>query len=701
MTTPNLTFNILTFNHPEEEFAFYFYKDESDNLQRVHKTLVPEEVFEEFGEQEHYYTSFLIPLENGFPVTKKSKPVYITEITPEGQAVTVREKNTCFGRSVLKRFYNSLIHNHFTSLGHLVKPNFVTDTEVWIHSKYSNDTYNIYQRFSIKVQIARITKMPELLITYEGKSKAFRQSVQVLMNESDLAPEEFNWVIFKDQLFKYDAIPDEARRNLTQVFPVWNFDIRDTLQQKTEAPDRTNKYKKFHTQIVKFIEFYLNTDEFNSMIPLVSGQLEQVPEIKINTVKDHSNKLLFGNNHLDISPIRGIQKEGPLEIATSSQVHFFYIFHEDDLLKSRQLHTLFKSGTGNFKGLLDFVSIPYHAPKDFSIEFKDKDNPLPEIREQLSNRSFLTDIHYIAIYISPYSRDKCSKSQKKIYFQVKELLLQKDITSQAIDANKITNNSNYQYSLNNIAIAVLAKLNGVPWRLNSKLKNELIVGVGAFKHVDSDVRYIGSAFSFANNGKFNKFDCFHRNQTEELAGSILVAIKEYVSLCDNLQRLIIHYYKDMSDKEFDPIEKGLKNLGLDIPVFIISVNKTESQDIVAFDNNWLELMPMSGTIVGIGFNKFLLFNNTRYSPDYFRESEGYPFPIKIGISCNNEELAKETRVIRELIDQVYQFSRMYWKSVKQQNLPVTIKYPEMVAEIFPHFEGNEIPDFGKDNLWFL
>jgi hypothetical protein len=26
---------------------------------------------------------------------------------------------------------------------------------------------------------------------------------------------------------------------------------------------------------------------------------------------------------------------------------------------------------------------------------------------------------------------------------------------------------------------------------------------------------------------------------------------------------------------------------------------------------------------------------------------------------------------------------------------------EMVAEIFPHFEGNEIPDFGKDNLWFL
>lgn len=46
-------------------------------------------------------------------------------------------------------------------------------------------------------------------------------------------------------------------------------------------------------------------------------------------------------------------------------------------------------------------------------------------------------------------------------------------------------------------------------------------------------------------------------------------------------------------------------------------------------------------------------------------------------------------------------NEMNRKSVKQQNLHVTIKYPEMVAGIFPHFEGNGIPTFRKDNLWFL
>lgn len=158
----------------------------------------------------------------------------------------------------------------------------------------------------------------------------------------------------------------------------------------------------------------------------------------------------------------------------------------------------------------------------------------------------------------------------------------------------------------------------------------------------------------------------------------------------------------MSRKELKPIETGLNDLGLDIPVFIVSINKTESHDVVAFDNKWHGLMPKSGTFINLGYNRFLLFNNTRYNNNgSVKESDGYPFPVKLSIRCTHEELADDFKSVKELIDQVYQFSRMYWKSVRQQNLPVTIKYPEMVAEIFPHFEGNEIPTFGKDNLWFL
>jgi hypothetical protein len=257
------------------------------------------------------------------------------------------------------------------------------------------------------------------------------------------------------------------------------------------------------------------------------------------------------------------------------------------------------------------------------------------------------------------------------------------------------------YSLTNISIAILAKLKGTPWRLKAQLKNELIVGVGAFKHIETDVQYIGSAFSFNNNGTFNRFEYFMKHELELLAGSISHQIREYATVNSSPDRLIIHFYKTMSDDELQPIQKALEALDLHIPVFIISINKTESEDIVAFDESWSDKMPYSGTYINIGNRKYLLFNNTRYNNQSFRAADGWPFPIKLKIDCTDKTKLDDTTIIRDLIDQVYQFSRMYWKSVRQQNLPVTIKYPEIIAQIAPHFDGLDIPEFGKDNLWFL
>jgi hypothetical protein len=143
----------------------------------------------------------------------------------------------------------------------------------------------------------------------------------------------------------------------------------------------------------------------------------------------------------------------------------------------------------------------------------------------------------------------------------------------------------------------------------------------------------------------------------------------------------------------------LNKLNLNIPVVIITINKTTSEDNVAFDLNSKNLMPVSGTYLKIGWDQYLLFNNIRYKADDVVNDN--PFPVKLSFSSTVHNYFDDRTVIEELIDQVYQFSRMYWKFVKQQNLPVTIKYPEMAAEIFPFFEGDKLPDFGKNNLWFL
>lgn len=701
----NLTFNILTFTHPSEELTFYFLAEEKEGLNRVYKSLVPTEVIEHFGEQDHYYTSFDINSEDSFAINKPCSPPLSEMQVAANKENKSKEYNSCFSISILKRYYNYKIHSYFKTNGYIVKPNFIDDTEIWLPSNKSEDSiYRYFDKFTIKVQIARVSKSPELIVSFEGTSKVFKKSLASLY--SDIAPEDFTWIIYNEQLYRHDELPDEARRYPENSFPVWNFDIRSALKHATEAPERGNKYLKYKNHITDFYNKHLNTNEFKQVIPIVGNGFINIQELKIGKVSYNSNKLIFGTKNgiigKDISPITGMKEYGPLDISPYTKIHLFFIFHKSDAAKAKHIANFFSGENEGFKGLQKYTHLNYHVVSGFSFMFDNKENPLPEIEDCIRNREFKSDVRYIAVYLSPHSKHLSDENRKSIYYKIKELLLKNSITSQVLEAEKILNPKvKYHFSMPNIAIAMLAKLNGIPWRLDTQVKNELIVGVGAFKHVNSNVQYIGSAFSFQNNGKFNRFECFRKNEIDELAGSILDAVKEYAIHNKNLKKLVIHFYKSMKQDELQPIEDGLKKLGLDIPVFIVSINKTESRDIVAFDEDYSQKMPLSGTYINIGFNKYLLFNNTRYNDNPLREWDGFPFPIKLAITCTDKEMEKDPKVICELLDQVYQFSRVYWKSLSQQNLPVTIKYPEMVAEMFPYFDGFEIPEFGKDNLWFL
>jgi hypothetical protein len=112
-------------------------------------------------------------------------------------------------------------------------------------------------------------------------------------------------------------------------------------------------------------------------------------------------------------------------------------------------------------------------------------------------------------------------------------------------------------------------------------------------------------------------------------------------------------------------------------------------------------MPQSGTFLKTKKNEFILCNNTRYSTNTGTRLDGFPFPISIKFKSSNYEKINDMNVVRELIDQVYQFSRMYWKSVRQRNMPVTIEYSEIIAKMIAHFENKELKQFARNSLWFL
>lgn len=686
-TKQELFCNVLTFDWPTESITLYFSKTDFPNAQRIKHYLVTDDVVKHFTENdevpEFLYTTFTEPTAGFEPLSCN-----LDKVTA----------------SFVKKYLIWKIKKHFENERKTpTKHGFINECQVWVQStKEVDDTFDIFYKFSLKIQLREVSNQPELLISFDGKSKVFKQNA-VELTEA-IGSDIFSWVLYENKLCKWSWLNEESYGyvDFKQVFPVLNKNIRIALELPFPTPPRDNKYKRYLHLIQKFHEAFTSKPIFKEVIPINCEAFIQVPKSKILKTSFKSNELLFGGKSLGYVPKFDLKKYKPFEPSRLSNTTLFFVVHQDDVETAKELHKQFQSGFSWFKGLYDYVELRLHIQSGLSIVFKNKDNPIPEIENQLRNRDFTPGVTYIAVYLTPISKFDNDKAKRECYYKVKELLLKREITSQVIDPAKMKEQGkNWVYSLPNIAIAMLAKLQGKPWRLNTPIKNELIVGVGAFLHKEENIQYIGSSFSFTNDGQFNQFEYFQKDELDVLAGSIAESVKQYATMNDLPHRLIIHFYKTMSERELRPILEELEALDLNIPVFIVSINKTESNHIVAFDKKSEDLMPISGTIVNIGTNKYLLFNNTRYNNSTPNKMDGYPFPIKLKIQCSDKEQLRDIAVMRELIDQVYQFSRMYWKSLRQQNLPVTIKYPEMVAQIAPHFSDSDIPEYGKSNLWFL
>lgn len=685
MATQNLITNVITFDPPCTEKVFAFTTEKKDGYKPLSK-----------WECMFAYKSLFQASDPDFRID-----YLYTDFSEEAEGAQSITMDLTKSIKFAKHYYTWLIHKFFKEVADITEANFVKDIEIWFALPGLPDLpFNTYKSFTIKVQVAVNTEQPEMIISYDSTTMVHKKSIL----ELDFDTTTYSWVVFRNAIYHYDSIPQEAAYNLNEVFPVLNNEMKYAMGIPAgKGNPFENKYKSYKAELDNFIARYIRTDEFRAVIPVGEANYLTVDKIKIKNTTPGSNLLEFGQKKTDINPYNGLiaSKHGPFENVPHQHINVFVICHESHIDKVKQIFTHFSRGYKNFPPLNTLLNKPLTvSKKEENIVFQDISNPIPEIKKKLAAKKLEDNVHYLAIYFSPISKHEADPVKHKSYFLVKEELLKYKVTSQVIDI-KTVDKDDINYSLVNIGIAILAKFDGIPWRLSRVKHDELVIGVGAFKSTKSKVRYVGSAFCFTNFGHFRGFECYAENNLTKLATSISKAIIEYRKQNQNVSRLIIHFYKTMSRKEFEIINYELKEMKLDIPIITLTINKTESKDLVIFDLNCPALIPVSGTFIRTGFNQFLLCNNTRYETALPKPSEGYPFPIKIKMNSTHPELLDDSQLVNELIDQVYQFSRMYWKSVRQQNLPVTIKYPEMVAEIFPHFDNPHLDDFGKNNLWFL
>jgi hypothetical protein len=692
--TQSLQLNVIPFPVPVEEVTFYFYytnNGDYNNFAPISINDIPKLV------------------KGSIDKSKLSQGIWLyTDFHDQnnsGIELTIKLADCPY---FALHYYRYLVRNYFLPIADIMHNNFTKEIEVWMKaSEQSSDKYTTYHKFTLKLQHARLTDGPEIVLSFDGKSKVYNQSIEELSN---FDPTHYNWVMYNNRLHRWKYLAPEIKNYLSAVHPLVNNSLKPLLDIAFDIPEFKNRYPKYENYIDSFFATYLHQESFISILDVSKGFFKPLDH-QVSRVSLQSNELQYGTK-TGTDPKKDFKYGKPFRpIPPPNNVRFFFIYQRNQKESAvKVLYNYLKDGYKNdkwpFPSLEKYISQPLNLDIEANIQFDSVETAFETVRQAIRVYQRKPDVKYCAIMINPVPKLESDPAKVNLYYRIKEILLQENIASQVIKAEHIVKNNkvndNFNTFLPHIEIAMLAKLGGIPWRLNSPTTNELIVGVGAFYSQSRNERFIGSAICFNNEGIFKGFDCFKSKDNLSLAGSIREAVAKFIAVNYQATRLIIHFYKDVSKKEIKPIIDTLHTLGLNIPVIVITVNKTESAELLAFDTaDKINFMPYSGTIIKVGNFEYLLFNNTRYDQSSVPKQKEYHFPIKLSFRCTAEGIIYNISEVTKMIDQVYQFSRMYWKSTDQQSLPVTVKYPSMVAEIFPHFKIDRPNDYMKENLWFL
>ena len=628
----------------------------------------------------------------GIPDTLKHLEYIYYSFHPNAIATQI-ELNLETNKYFLKPYVDDQLTLSFQQKQLPVTHTFIHSIRIWLHMSDDNRT-SLYDRFSLRqIGFADIHKS-ELLISYDGSSLVTAAPLSELNLRSRIS-----------KYFQGNAIFETRNTPVSDpphTFPILTLQMKKEMQIPFEGSSTKNTYLQYYTKISNFYDTFLKDRPIGGNIVFYSDGFEQVEQYKVSRTKKVSNYLRF-NGANDFNIFSGLKNYGPYKVPPTDNLRFIFIYKKNEAHRraANKLYLALKNGlAGTFPGLKDYVKVNFQLANENRIVL-DSPNPADELAAKLEHYKTEEGLRYFAIYLTDHKRFGDMEGNEEEYYEVKFHLLQKEILSQFIYHRNI-DSSNFKFHLPNISVAILAKLGGIPWKLDTSGSANMVVGFGVTRLDDNT--YLGNTLCFRDDGEFYRFETYQRADIQTIGTALRDSIRKAITQ-DHFspERLIIHYYKTLSEEEAEEIEAVLKEVELDIPFVVLTINDTKSKDYLFFDVSYKEIMPVSGTIIEIKSNtEFLLANNERYSETQLYSIRKFPFPLKIKVNKPSNTLY-DLFDTRELLDQVYSFSRIYWKSINQVSLPVTIAYSKIVADLAAHFPEHRLPDkdIAHSNLWFL
>jgi len=214
----NLILNILTFSHKVEKVDLAISTEKSDDSFAISKREWPVNINELFPELDSKIVHLYVKLNPG----------------ADDKKLTV---NLNINKRFAKIYYSQLVYDYLKTKANITYTNFVDDIELWFRDEKSDTKdFWVLKKFTVKVQMQRITKSGELAISYDGTSKVLKKNLKDLN-----APTEIINKVILNKMLMLDSQDDEVQRNLSNSYPVFYLKFHSFLNLPDKYDYNQNK----------------------------------------------------------------------------------------------------------------------------------------------------------------------------------------------------------------------------------------------------------------------------------------------------------------------------------------------------------------------------------------------------------------------------------------------------------------------------
>lgn len=384
--------------------------------------------------------------------------------------------------------------------------------------------------------------------------------------------------------------------------------------------------------------------------------------------------------------------------------------------------TYFKQGLKK-KYELQSINVSIKEVSEFNISAYEK------IIEQLEERPDLAIIEIPAIF-------RNLPIEQNPYYLLKARLLAKEIPIQFIQAEKLPAN---EYILNAISLQDYAKMGGVPWVLVSSqsIDRELIIGIGhnitysnSFSGNSQD-RVVGITTFFSGDGQYliggTAKDVPYSDYFEELLNSLRKSFNEIGNeqgwkVGDTI-RLIFHIFKPIKNTEFEVVSNLIREFTqYKIQFAFVTISKKHpyimfdiSQEGKPKNKNSAHLIgkyiPKRGTNIILDKSSCLIQMLGINEIKTGKQGSSAPLLVRIRTpegNFNNKEVEELLFTdLSYIVQQIYSFTYLSWRSFLPNETPATMLYSDLMADLLGKLRKIDFwqPDSVNFNLkrkkWFL